>query len=748
MERNIELLGVTQNLAHIGGWEWNTIEKTLLWTAETYHIHDLDPDDHSTASEKIAISLNCYSPEYRSLIHDAFERCCNEGVPYDLELQFVTVKGRHLWVKTIGNPTYENGTIVKVSGYIIDITRQKMQEEALKYSEMKFRAIIEQAAEMLFLHDMQGNIVEVNKAAVEQTGYSAEELLKMSVFDLDPDAADRLDRENIWNTLGQLKNRRFEVRHRRKDGSEYPAEVSVGKIFFGDTEYILGMVKDVTSSKEAERSLIESERHAKALIEAIPDMIFRMNSAGVFLSYKAAREDLYLDPELFIGKKIHEVMPEWVAVLAVEKIHEALSSNNIQVFDYELSSHGEEPKQFECRMVPYGSDEVVAIVRNISEKKNFEKKLSASEAKYRTLFENLPLGIFYQNADGKVTDANDAACAILGLSRGQLMGIDSYDKHWKVVDERYEIFPPEKHPSMLALHSGLPVTLQTIGVYNPEINNYRWLIVNAIPEFRNGETTPYQVFASMQDITPRKHALEQLVLSEQNLQEMNKTKDKFFSIIAHDLKTPFSSILGFSELLVEQIHAKNYDDIGKYATIILASSKRMLDLLTNLLDWSRSQTGKMEFNPEYLEINGLIHDVIQITTDLAYGMSIAIEAELKRKTLVLADKNMISAVLRNLITNAVKYTNSGGKVAISAETHPHELVISVADNGVGIDEESIQKLFRIDESYSTNGTQNERGTGLGLILCKEFVEKHGGRIWAESEAGKGSVFRFSLPLEH
>lgn len=247
------------------------------------------------------------------------------------------------------------------------------------------------------------------------------------------------------------------------------------------------------------------------------------------------------------------------------------------------------------------------------------------------------------------------------------------------------------------------------------------------------------------DITEQKNALEEIVKSEQKLSELNATKDKFFSIIAHDLKNPFNAILGFSNLLVEQIQAKNYEGVEEYAGIIRNASEQSISLLSNLMEWSRSQTGRLKFNPETIEIGVLVNEVAVLLKDSAQKKSITITTEDLPKEMVYADRAMINTILRNLVSNAIKFTYPGGKIVIAAEHTPEELVVSVSDNGVGMKKELIDRLFHIEENVSTSGTQQEEGTGLGLILCKEFVDYHNGRIWVESEVGKGSTFFFTLP---
>lgn len=241
------------------------------------------------------------------------------------------------------------------------------------------------------------------------------------------------------------------------------------------------------------------------------------------------------------------------------------------------------------------------------------------------------------------------------------------------------------------------------------------------------------------------HALKEVKSANQKLNEINATKDKFFSVIGHDLRSPFASIIALSGLLGELVKEKDYDGIEEYSALIEQSSKRAMDLLTNLLEWARSQTGRIEFKPEKTKLVHLIEETARMFDQIAKQKNISIKRMLPEDHEIFADKHMVSTVMRNLISNALKFTRPGGEVSISARSEKDEIVITVSDNGVGIDSQRIENLFHIEYSASTYGTANEKGTGLGLTLCKEFIEKHGGRIWVESEEGKGSVFSFSIP---
>ena len=250
----------------------------------------------------------------------------------------------------------------------------------------------------------------------------------------------------------------------------------------------------------------------------------------------------------------------------------------------------------------------------------------------------------------------------------------------------------------------------------------------------------------IQDITERKLAEKALKENEERLRDLNATKDKFFSIIAHDLRSPFTSIIGFIDLLIDKIQKKENDGIEKYSRIIAKSSRMAMDLLTNLFEWSRLQTGKMEFKPAQIDLAAIIHEVLDHISDSAWQKSIEISKEFPASVSAFADKQMISTVLRNLLSNAIKFTNAGGVINISVIPKKNELLISVKDNGVGISQPDVEKLFRIDVGHSTSGTDGEQGTGLGLMLCKEFVLKHKGKILVRSEVGIGSEFVFTLPV--
>lgn len=238
---------------------------------------------------------------------------------------------------------------------------------------------------------------------------------------------------------------------------------------------------------------------------------------------------------------------------------------------------------------------------------------------------------------------------------------------------------------------------------------------------------------------------QQIIDQAKELSQTLSTKDKLFSIIAHDLRSPFNSIIGLSDLLVNNIEEYDKIRILKFAEQINSSAKPTLVILDNLLNWAKSQTGQLNYRPERIKLESLYQELVDIMDSSANFKNISLNYFQVGNIEVFADKNMIKSVLFNLVSNAIKFTNTNGKVTIYAIQNSDHIEISVSDNGVGMSEERQNNLFKTETPETTYGTAREPGSGLGLIICKEFVEKHGGKIWVESKEGKGSDFKFTLP---
>jgi len=271
---------------------------------------------------------------------------------------------------------------------------------------------------------------------------------------------------------------------------------------------------------------------------------------------------------------------------------------------------------------------------------------------------------------------------------------------------------------------------------------HRWVRIIGSPVFENGKII--KIVGNIVDITERKNNEEALRESESKLKETNATKDKFFSIIAHDLKNPFNGILGFSNILKEEAKDMDLPTIQEYADMINRAATQVFRLLENLLSWARVQQGQIPFNPTTLTLKEVADEAVEILMENAHRKKINIVDHIPDKLLVRVDADMLKTVLRNIVSNAVKFTAANGEIELSAEEKDDFIEVAIKDNGKGMTKENADKLFKIDTNYITRGTEEEEGTGLGLILCKEFVEKHQGKIWVESELDRGSTFKFTL----
>ncbi len=378
---------------------------------------------------------------------------------------------------------------------------------------------------------------------------------------------------------------------------------------------------------------------------------------------------------------------------------------------------------------------VVGSARDVTKEKLIEYELNASEERYKTLLSNLPNYVIVQ-VNGKIVFINNLSVTSLGYPLEEIINSSLLD----YVDEPYR--------KPVAADLKRRIQGEIVPDYELKICTRSGRKIDML---LRGASTTYQheqaLIIVLSDITERKNMEEQLKANAGELKELNATKDKFFSIIAHDLKSPFNAILGFSQLLVD--YYDDFNDVEKKNFIqnIKIASDSTYKLLENLLDWSRLQSGKINPAPEMINLSLIALENISVLKSMADKKQINLNTSIPNNTMVFADANMVRTILRNLISNAIKFTHSGGEVTISATDGNTMASICVGDNGVGISAESQQLLFRIDEKLSTKGTANETGTGLGLLLCKEMIERQGGQLSVKSKPDQGSRFFFTLPME-
>ncbi len=374
------------------------------------------------------------------------------------------------------------------------------------------------------------------------------------------------------------------------------------------------------------------------------------------------------------------------------------------------------------------------IVHDITKLKKSEAVLKESEEKYRGFFKTSTDCVYISSKDGKWIDMSDSAPDFFGYkSKEELKRVDIRELYKNPSDRKVDIDEIEQ--------KGFTKDV----LYNLKKKDgsvIKALISSVAIKDDDGNIVAFQ--GSVRDITAQMEAEKSLKETRKYLLELNASKDKFFSIISHDLRSPFNSILGFAELLWKNTDDFNKPEIEKIAADIYKTGNETIDLLDNLLEWSRSQTGKLEIDPENFSLKEMVDDTIDLLNENAKRKSINVLNEVPVHVIIFADKNMTSTVMRNLLSNAIKFTD-GGNVRIEAKDLDNFVEVTITDTGVGIKQENIEKLFRLEVEFSTRGTANEKGTGLGLILCKEFIEKNNGEIYVESEEGKGTSFVFKLP---
>ncbi len=575
--------------------------------------------------------------DFTDLLHpDDYElamqamRDCLEGKKenYEVEYRIKKSDGAYKWFKDTGIITEqnkENGTVVLI-GLVEDIDARKIAGETLRESEQKFRDIFNNSSDAIFIHDPEGNFLEINDIVLERYGYSKEKLLQMTPLDIDAAEFDESYEDKI-KTLKEKGRIVFEGVHKRKDGSEFPVEVHSRTIEYEGKPAILSVVRDISERKQAEAKLKEQKE--------LLDESQRLANLGSW-------ELNLIDDKLIWSDEVYRIF-------------------------------GLQPREF--------------------------------DATYEAFLESV-----HPEDREKVTNAYESS-----LEKGQ----ESYEIEHRIIKK---VSGEIRYVNEKCYH------------------------------IKDDEGNVLKSIGMVQDITKQKKAKEEqkrlfkeLQKSEKKLRELNASKDKFFSIIAHDLKGPFVSFLHLSESLKENYEFLNEEEIRQSVDTIHKTSRNLYKLLQQLLDWSRVQTNRIDFKPDRFDIYELAINNAMLFQKNAEQKNITLETMVKPNTLGRFDYQMIDAVIRNLLSNAIKFTDEGGLVEIKSETLNDGIKITVRDTGVGIDKKHIDKLFSIEEQYVRQGTKKERGTGLGLILSKEFVEKNKGKLEVKSEKGKGSTFSFTLP---
>jgi PAS domain S-box-containing protein len=350
-------------------------------------------------------------------------------------------------------------------------------------------------------------------------------------------------------------------------------------------------------------------------------------------------------------------------------------------------------------------------------------------------------GVLYNDISGDIISFNTAVCKIFEITEDELSQINIFDSKFKFFLEDSTELPREKLPPYLALKTGKEVKDVLLKIRFSKTGNEKWLTLSSTPEYSTGNSKPFRIFTIISDITHIKNY-------EDELKELNKSKDDFFSIIAHDLKSPFQGLLGFTGLLKDEFPNLSEEEKIDFIERIHSTTRNIFQFIEQLLEWSRLQAGRVEYRKEKIDVQKIVNTTFLLHKPNADNKHIAIENLCEPETFGYGDIRMFEAVIDNLLSNAIKFTPEKGTIKISTEILDQSIQVTVEDTGIGISQSKIAKLFKIDSHISTRGTSGETGTGLGLILCAEIVNKLRGKIWVESIEGSGTKFIFTVPKYH
>ena len=587
-------------------------------------------------------------------------------------------------------------------------------------------------------------------------------------------AIDPVDRERMRTTYAvSFKNKTgYEVNYKLlfNDGSQkYVFEKGINEFDeVGNPLRSIGIVQDVTEKVIATKLIEESEVRFRTLFDSSLQPTF-LSEKGVCTGQNYAAEKRFgYTTEEAIGKNAID----WIAEESKELVIKNIISNFSERYEA-IAQHknGRKfPTEIQGKIVELDGKSIrITTMNDISDRKKAEALLKEAEQKYRTVADFTYDWEYWENPDNSLEYVSPACERITGYTADEFLSDPSLLSKI-IVDEDKAVWDSHSEEELFGKkhHELREIQFRVKG----KNGRTMWIEHTCRPVVnRKGLFLGYR--ASNRDISERKIAQEEITKyvedlqeaqssleqtagelvmlntkleeSETSLLESNANKDKFFSIISHDLKSPFNGILGTTEMLVSDFDELTSDEIKEMVQVLRDSSVKVFGLLEGLLEWARTQTDRMEYqfkSIDFYETSTKITDILKTSAQIK---NIFIKNEVNENSIVYADEKAIETVLRNLVTNAIKFTQPDGIIKIESENKENEVTISVSDNGIGMNEDDKNKLFKIEVHHTTVGTNNEAGTGVGLILCKELVEKHGGKTWVESELGKGSKFIFTLP---
>jgi PAS domain S-box-containing protein len=717
-------------------------------------------------------------PEFREKVDNHWQTCLvNKEIFLD-EYQMKTADGRIIWVMEQGQGIFSSdGKLEAREGYITDITQLKEKQNSI----LKLQKAFDSSLEAIFITDTEGIITSINPAFTKLYGYTESEVInKVTPRILKSGRHHHSEYDDFWSKLINNKVIERELINKTKAGKIVTVTASANAILDNEDKIIgfLAVQRDITDRKRTENiqkaiykisESVHSDTDINSLYKEIHDSITILmpsknfyialyNNETNLVSFPYFMDEIDTQPEPGpIGKGLTDY---------VFKTGKPLLINKEQ--DLELRKQGlvdlvGEPQEIWLGVPLKTNDEVIGVmvvqdykdpfaydekdkevlvfiaeqVTMAIKQKRIEEELDFQRDLLQNLLDNIPDNIYFKDKNSRFILTNKSTSGRFGLTTSQIIG--KSDMELFSNEHSRETWKDEQE----IIKTGKPL-INKEEKETWEDGRITWASTTKMPMLSR-EGNIIGTFGISRDITFTKETEVKLKKYAEELKELNINKDKFLSILAHDLRGPFHPLLALSELLATDTENLSKEQIIEFSRNIHKLLINQYELLENLLSWSKIQSGKIEPQPIILNLEETIFKAFTTLYGNAAKKNIKLSNLIPRGTMIKADQNMVNSILHNLITNAIKFTNQGGEIIISCNQIENFYFIKVQDNGVGIREENLQKLFKISEQVTTLGTDKEKGTGLGLLLVKEMIEKHGGSISVKSKPGEGSSFIFSLP---
>lgn len=627
-----------------------------------------------------------------------------------------------------------------------DITEKIEVERALRLSEERFRSIVQNATDLICNFSESGKIIYANPSFLLELGFTEEEIGEKKLPDLIEATASQQKKFSIRQVIsGKIISAELTFVKKNGDLLEVLGNFSVTYDAQKRIKYIGGIFSDITAKKAYEQELLLM----RAIFEASNDGIaVESNNAFVIVNNSFAKIFGFEKGEELLNTNPMDLVDE-SDYKRIKGYTESRGRKENAPNHYEfLSRQKDGTKNYiEVSVTSFEfKDDIffVVISRDVSERKRVQQAIKDSEERYRTITENLDDSLWTAERAGsniRYTFFTSSIEKITGYSQSEFLQDTRYffkitfPDDFKMVKEKLRKFINNYYKNSEEL---------VFRIIHKQ-GHLVW-IKNKITVTRNKSGAILKMFGLISDVSIQKKAEEEVQKSSDNLKKLNDTKDRFISIVSHDLRTPFSSILGFTDILLNDDEISE-EESKQYIGYIQESAQSMLALVNSLLDWTRLQTGRIRFEPAKIDLFESVKKALDTLSGFAIKKGITLENLVTDEVNVFADKSLLAQVFGNLLSNALKFTKGGGTISISyAQSDiPRFIEVWVNDTGTGISKENLVKVFDVDAKFTSEGTAGEKGTGLGLSLVQEIVVKHGGKIWVESKVGKGTSFKFTLP---